>query len=100
VLRIARGKGRVRFAGKTGRIFALKAGDVAVLPAGAGHQCLSASDDFLVIGAYPRVGTYDECTTVEDPPHALKTISEVPSPRKDPVYGTGGPLLKFWNEAK
>jgi uncharacterized protein YjlB len=100
VLRIARGKGRVRFAGKTDRIFTLKAGDVAVLPAGAGHQCLSASDDFLVIGAYPRVGTYDECTTVEDPPHALKTISEVPSPRKDPVYGTGGPLLKFWKEAK
>jgi uncharacterized protein YjlB len=100
VLGIARGKGRVRFGGKTGRIFTLKAGDVAVLPAGTGHQCLSASDDFLVIGAYPRVGTYDECTTVEDRPHVLKTILEVPSPRKDPIYGTGGPLLKLWKEAK
>jgi uncharacterized protein YjlB len=100
VLGIARGKGRVRFGGKTGRIFTLKAGDVAVLPAGAGHQCLSLSDDFLVIGAYRRVGTYDACTTVEDRPHALKTISEVPSPRKDPIYGTGGPLSKLWKEAK
>src|SRR5271155_1204092 len=57
VLGIARGKGRVRFGGKKGRIFTLKPGAVAALPAGTGHQCLSASDDFLVIGAYPPAGT-------------------------------------------
>jgi uncharacterized protein YjlB len=98
IARGTRGKGRVRFGGKTGRIFTLKARDVAVLPAGTGHQCLSASD--LAIGAYPRLGTYDECTTVEDRPHALKTISEVPSPREDPIYGTGGPLLKLSKKPK
>jgi uncharacterized protein YjlB len=38
VLGIARGKGRVRFGGNKGRIFTLKAGDVAILPAGTGHQ--------------------------------------------------------------
>ena len=100
VLGIARGKGRVRFGGKKGRIFTLKAGDVAVLPAGTGHQCLSASDDFLVIGAYPPVGTYDECTTIQDRSRALRTIPKVALPRKDPVYGTGGPLSKFWKKAK
>ena len=42
VLGIARGRGRVRFGGSKGRIFMLKAGDVAVLPAGTGHQCLAA----------------------------------------------------------
>ncbi len=79
---------------------ALKAGDVAILPAGTGHQRLSADADFLVVGAYPRAGTYDECTTVEDRPRALKTISKVPLPRKDPVYGNGGPLSKLWKKAK
>jgi uncharacterized protein YjlB len=100
VLGIARGKGRVRFGGTKGRIFTLKAGDVAVLPAGTGHQCLSASDDFLVIGAYPPAGTYDECTTVEDRARALKTIPKVALPRKDPVYGTGGTLSKLWKKAR
>ena len=100
VLGIARGKGRVRFGGNKGRIFTLKAGDVAVLPAGTGHQCLSADNEFLVIGAYPPTGASDECTTVEDHPRALKTIRKVPLPRKDTVYGAGGPLPKLWKRAK
>jgi uncharacterized protein YjlB len=99
-LGIARGKGRVRFGGNQGRIFTLKAGDVAVLPAGTGHQCLSATADFLVVGAYPPVGTYDECTSVEDRQRALKTIPKVTAPRKDPIYGTVGPLAKLWKKAK
>jgi uncharacterized protein YjlB len=94
VLGIARGTGRVRFGGDKGRIVSLKAGDVTILPAGTGHQCIKASDDFLVIGAYPPAGTYDECTRLEDRPRALKTIPKTAKPRKDPVYGAKGPLLK------
>jgi uncharacterized protein YjlB len=96
VLGIARGQGKVQFGGLKGRIIALKASDVAVLPAGTGHQCLAASDDFLVIGAYPPNGTYDECTKSEDRKAALKTIRKVARPRKDPVYGSDGALLKRW----
>lgn len=99
-LGIARGKGRVRFGGSKGRIFTRKAGDVAILPSGTGHQCLSADNDFLVVGAYPPVGTYDECTTLEERPRALKTISKVPVPRKDPAYGAAGPLKKLWKKPK
>jgi uncharacterized protein YjlB len=100
VLGIARGRGKVQFGGSRGRTLTVKAGDVTILPAGTGHQCLSASKDFLVIGAYPPTGTYDECTTSKDHDRALKSIPKVGRPRKDPVYGAGGPLLKLWKPAR
>jgi uncharacterized protein YjlB len=96
VLGIARGTGKVQFGGKLGKTIALKAGDIAVLPAGTGHRCLSASEEFLVVGAYPPAGKYDECTTSEDHDPALKTIPRVGRPRKDPVYGSKGPLVTAW----
>ncbi len=96
VLGIARGWGKVRFGGKYGRTLRLKGGDCAILPAGTGHQRLDTSDDFLVVGAYPSGGTYDECTSSEDHERAVKTILEVAKPRKDPVFGAKGPLAAAW----
>src|SRR5664279_2076860 len=59
-LGIARGHARVRFGGDRGKEFEIAAGDVAILPAGTGHQCLSASVDFSVCLLYtspsPRDG--------------------------------------------
>lgn len=98
VLGIARGSGKVQFGGSKGRAVRLKAGDVAILPAGTGHQCLKASDDFLVVGAYPSTGTYDECTSFEDRKKALSSILRTARPRKDPVYGKDGPLLRAWRK--
>ena len=96
VLGIARGSVRVQFGGTKGRIFTLKAGDVAILPAGTGHRCIGATD-LLVVGAYPAAGTYDECRpAVRNHDRAVKTVLKVPRPRKDPVYGRDGPLLKLW----
>ena len=100
VLGIARGTGQVRFGGNRGRTVTLKAGDVAILPAGTGHQRISASEDLLVVGAYPPSRTYDECTSSEDHARALKTISKVRRPRKDPVFGGRGPLLTLWKLAQ
>ena len=100
VLGIARGEGKEQFGGHLGRTLRLKGGDVAVLPAGTGHQCLAATKDFLVIGAYPPSGKYDECTSSDDHKRALSTIPKVGRPRKDPVYGTRGPLLKAWSSMR
>ena len=98
VLGIARGSAKVQFGGPNGRTVILKAGDVAILPAGTGHKCLKASDDFLVVGAYPPTGTYDECTSFEDRKKALSSIPRTAWPRKDPVYGKDGPLLRAWRK--
>jgi uncharacterized protein YjlB len=99
-LGVARGHARVRFGGDRGKEIEITAGDVAILPAGTGHQCLAASVDFLVVGAYPPSGTYDECTKNEEHARALKTIPKVGRPRKDPVYGSKGPLLSAWKPSR
>jgi uncharacterized protein YjlB len=97
VLGVARGSARVRFGGQKGRTVKITAGDVAVLPAGTGHQCVSASEDFLVVGAYPPVGEYEEYRgTAEEHERALKSVPKVARPRKDPLFGRSGPLFAFW----
>jgi uncharacterized protein YjlB len=99
-LGVARGHARVRFGGDQGEVFEIAAGDVAILPAGTGHQCLSASDDFCVIGAYPP-GPKMQITrpTPDNHVKALKTIPAVKLPESDPVMGEKGPLVKLWRRA-
>ena len=98
VLGIARGTAEVRFGGEKGEVLSVTAGDVAILPAGTGHQRLSSSADLLVVGAYPPFGTYDLCTGADQHAAALRTIPHVGRPAKDPVFGSDGPLLKAWHE--
>ena len=97
VLGVARGHARVRFGGDHGQELQIKAGDVAILPAGTGHQCITASDDFCVIGAYPP-GSKMEVTrpTPENHAKALKTIPKVALPPADPVTGQHGALMRLW----
>jgi uncharacterized protein YjlB len=100
VLGIARGHARVRFGGDRGKVFEISAGDVAILPAGTGHQCLSATPDFSVVGAYPPGPPMDLVRpTPESHAKALKTIPEVKLPKTDPVMGAGGPLVRLWRAA-
>ena len=90
VLGVARGSARVRLGGEKGRTFKIAAGDILILPAGTGHQSLKASKNFLVVGAYPSNGTYDECLPARAQ-HAAgaKPVKKVGLPRKDPVFGAG-----------
>lgn len=94
---IARGRARVRFGGAHGQELELAAGDVAVLPAGTGHQGLWTTPDLMVIGAYPKLGKYDLCRgSKAEHARALETIPGVPVPDTDPVFGDDGPLISMW----
>jgi uncharacterized protein YjlB len=99
-LGIARGHARVQFGGEHGKEIEVAAGDVAILPAGTGHRCLSASSDFSVVGAYPP-GPKMQITrpTPENHRKALKTIPQVKLPESDPVRGEDGPLVRLWKRA-
>ena len=96
-LGVARGHARVQFGGNSGKALEISAGDVAILPAGTGHQCLAASPDFSVVGAYPP-GPPMQITrpTPENHAKALKTIPQVKLPNTDPVMGADGPLVRLW----
>ena len=97
VLGIARGQARVRFGGDHGKVLEVSAGDVAILPAGTGHQCLFGTRDLSVVGAYPPAQTMEITRpTSDNHAKALKTIPCVAVPTTDPVMGEDGPLVRLW----
>jgi len=98
-LGVARGHARVTLGGEAGQTLSVKAGDVLVLPAGTGHRCIACSEDFLVVGAYPR-GQEDYDIQRPDRaahPQALARIAAVPDPEQDPVTGA---LMSHWHHRK
>lgn len=100
VLGVARGSAQVRLGGDKGRTLKIAAGDVLILPAGTGHQSLKVGKSFLVVGAYPPNGTYDEC--LPDPTQyavGARRVRKVGLPRKDPLFGATGVLFKYWKPA-
>lgn len=92
-LGIARGAVSVQIGGESGERLQLQAGDLVVLPAGAGHRNLSSTDDLLVIGAYPA--GQERYTTCREPVDR-DVVSRVPRPANDPFYGANGPLVRLW----
>jgi uncharacterized protein YjlB len=100
VLGIARGSARVQLGGAEGKTLTVEAGDVLVLPAGTGHRRISASDDLLVVGAYPPGGKYDQPTPRQaDPKAARRAIERTKRPDADPLFGPAGPLVELWSKA-
>jgi uncharacterized protein YjlB len=95
VLGIARGHVNVVLGGEGGQSVTANAGDILVLPAGTGHCRISASDELLVIGAYPEDEHWDICRTALSP-EALERMKHVRYPASDPVTGPTGPLPRLW----
>jgi uncharacterized protein YjlB len=93
VLGIARGSATLQLGGNKGRTVKVSAGDVLIVPAGVGHECLRASPTFLVVGAYPPEGTYDECRgSLQERDPAIAAIRRVGVPKQHPLYGGRRPI--------
>jgi uncharacterized protein YjlB len=95
VLGFAAGHAHLILGGPGGQAVEVRAGDVALLPAGTGHFCRDASRDFLVVGAYPPDQSADLLRGAATPAQ-LARIASLPFPATDPVGGANGALLANW----
>lgn len=62
--------------------------------AGVAHKCVEQSDDFGVVGFYPRGQSPDmQYGKPDERPAADQRIHDLPLPEEDPLFGVDGPLL-------
>jgi uncharacterized protein YjlB len=97
VLGVSRGSVRVRLGGPAGPLIDLKAGDVAVIPAGVAHKNEAQSADFAVVGAYPSGTSPDmQYGKPGERPNVDQNIARLERPALDPVEGVNGSLVRLW----
>lgn len=94
---MAEGWAEVLFGGDSGRMITLRAGDAVLIPAGVGHRQVSASEDFLAVGAYPEglkpEILRDEIAHLKLSQEKVKTVA---LPKRDPFTGKAGAMTEIW----
>jgi uncharacterized protein YjlB len=95
VLGVYAGRARLMLGGPDAHVVEVKTGDVLLLPAGTGHCNLGASDDFMVVGAYPP-GQQGDINRDPATPAQIDQIACLRFPPTDPVLGSGGGLVEHW----
>ncbi len=98
-LGISMGTATVILGGPGGKRIKLTKGDLLILPAGVGHKCSHASEDFQCVGAYPQGKDYDiNYGTPAELKKNLMRIQKLSIPAGDPVFGKHGFLRSLWNK--
>ncbi|WP_226669535.1 cupin domain-containing protein [Metabacillus litoralis] len=97
VLCVVAGEAVILLGGETGESIDVSSGDVLVLPAGTGHKKVSSSSDFKVVGAYPSGMEPDLKKEDVQCEKYRVDINSVPLPNQDPIFGSHGPLIEYWN---
>lgn len=98
-LGVARGSAIVQLGGESGKTLDVAAGDLLVLPAGTGHKRVKASENFMLIGAYPPgQENYDIRRGKNEEAGLMERIASVPLPKNDPFFGARGWLPALWKK--
>ena len=97
---VVAGRARLELGGPEGAVRDVTAGDALILPAGFGHRRSEGSDDFRVVGAYPKGQESPEIIRADlrAAESARASIAATPLPELDPVFGANGPMVRIWRQ--
>jgi uncharacterized protein YjlB len=100
VLGVYSGNAVLQMGGENGIKMNVEAGDVIIIPAGVAHKNINCSDDFSVVGAYPKGKEPDMKKGLEgERPQADENLAKVPIPDTDPLMGGTEGLVKIWRNS-